>query len=118
MPAPDFPQIDKAGKWDTLVQQGSTFMRSLSFSNFDITGFSFRGQIKRQHADRNPLATYTITQEANNEISIYLSSQASAGLPAGNLVHDVEMFYAESGVDQYVARIVEGKVKVTPEVTK
>lgn len=118
MPAPDFPQIDKAGKWDTLIQQGSTFMRSLSFTNFDITDFSFRGQIKKAHTDRTPIATYTVTPVSNTEITIYLSSQASANLVPGMLVHDVEMYYAEGGVDQFVARIVEGKVKVTPEVTK
>lgn len=118
MPAPEFPQIDKAGKWDILIQQGSTFMRSLRFSNFDISEFSFRGQIKKAHTDRHPLATFTVTATSNSEIDVYLSSQASANLTPGLLVHDIEMYYQESGVDTFVARIIEGKVKVTPEVTK
>lgn len=116
---PDYPQIDKAGKWDILIQQGSTFIRTLSFSNFDVSEFSFRGQIKKQHADRQPLATYTVTPTSNTEVDIYLSSQQSANLTPGTLVHDIEMYYQETpGTDSFVARIVEGKVKVTPEVTR
>lgn len=115
---PDFPQIDKAGKWDVFIQQGSTFLRTLSFVDFDISEFSFRGQIKKQYSDRKPLATYTVTVTSNSEIDVYLSSQASANLVPGTLFHDIEMYYQESGVDVFVARIAEGKVKVTPEITR
>ncbi len=115
---PDYPQIDRAGKWDIFIQQGSTYMRSLSFQDFDISEFSFRGQIKKAHTDRKPLATFDISGVSNNEISLYLSSQESANLVPGNLVFDIEIFQQENNIDTFVARIIEGKVRVTPEVTK
>lgn len=113
-----YPNISKAGKWDILIQQGSSFARTLIFSNLDLTDFSFRGSIKQKFTDRSPIAVYDITLVSNTEIEVSLTPAASASLPTGMLQHDIEMFYEENGTDLYVARIAEGKVRVTPEVTK
>jgi hypothetical protein len=119
MPAPNFPQIDEADKWDiTIIQQGSTWMRSLTFSELDLTGFSFRGQIKRHHTERRALASFTITAVSSSELSIQLTPRESSKLVPGILAFDIEMYYAEAGEDLFVARILSGKVKVTPEITK
>ena len=117
---PIFPQIEKAGKWDTLIQQGSTFTKSIEFENFDfdISDFSFRGYIKRKHTDKVFVSAYTFSIISNNEIEIYMSSYDTAKLIPGIMFHDIEIYYEENGTDLFVARILEGKVRITPEVTK
>lgn len=122
MPTPVyFPQIDAAGKWNTTIQQGSSFIRSIFFDDFDITGFGFRGHIKKNFKDRRPLAVYSTTIINNTELLLELTPSESEKLIApAKLYHDIEMFYfdEEAGKDVYVARIFEGKLKITPEVTK
>jgi hypothetical protein len=88
------------------------------FNNFDVTGFKFRGQIKRNYFDKKPVAIFQITTESENEITINLPSSDSAKLNSTFFVYDIEMVFEEDGLEQYVARILEGKVKVTLEVTK
>jgi hypothetical protein len=117
---PEFPQISRAGKWNIIIQQGSTFARTLNFGAFDVSEYEFRGSIRKQYKDRNVLGEWSCQVTANNELEISMSHEVTAALPAENLVHDVEMFYrptANSEIE-FVARILEGKVRVTPEVTK
>ena len=115
---PDYPQIQKAGKWDITIQQGSTFSRSVTFPDLDISEFEFRGMVKRLHKDRSALATWDIEVVANNEIECTLTHVQTAALPAEQLVHDIEMFYSSANTVLWVGRVLEGKVKVTAEVTK
>jgi hypothetical protein len=115
---PNFPQIDKAAKWDTYIQQGSTFMRSFSFANFDISEYQFRGTIRKSYTDRRALATYKITKESSTEFFVELNPNESRKLKPGFVFHDIEIYYTENDVDIFVARILEGKIKVTPEVTR
>jgi len=117
---PDFPQITEAGKWDILLQQGSSFTRTINFGEFDVSDYEFRGMIRREYADRRPLGTWVCEVTGNNEVTVSLDHEASAALPAETLVHDIEMFYRESANSEieFVARMLQGKVRVTPEVTK
>jgi hypothetical protein len=113
----NYPQISKAGKWDITIQQGSTYTRNITFTDFDISEFKFRGMVKRQHRDRTARAAWNVVIVANNEIKCTLTHLQSAVLPIGHLVHDIEMYYEEDNKIIWVARILEGKIKVTAEVT-
>lgn len=108
------PQIRKAGKWNAYIQQGSTFNRSFRIADLDLSTYSIRGAIVKTYGGA-VLATYTCTVTGENTFDIELTPAQTAALPAGDLLHDFEMFSAE---DAYVARIMEGKVKVSPEVTR
>lgn len=115
---PDYPQISRAGKWNFTIQQGSTFSHNIVFTNFDISEYEFRGMIRRLHTDRVALATLNIEIIANNEIECNLTHIQTAAMPAEQLVYDIEMFYSSANTVLWVSRILEGKVRVTAEVTK
>lgn len=109
------PTISKAGKWNATIQQGSTFKRVIRIPSIDLTGYSFRGQIRRNHSSTSALASYSFNLVDANSFEVVLSAVQSAALPAGEAVHDIEMF---DPVDGFVARIIQGKVTVSPEVTR
>jgi len=107
--------IKTAGRWDITIQQGSTFSRVLRFGNLDLQDFEFRGQLRREHEDPDVLASFSFEKLGDNRVSLSLTAAETEGLPAERLVHDIEIYTAG---DQYVARILEGTVNVTPEVTR
>jgi hypothetical protein len=106
--------IRRAGRWDPLIQQGSSFARTLRFG-FEITGYQFRGQIRRSHDDAEVLASYAFAPVDESRVTVLLTAAQTAALPAERLVHDIEIFTA---ADAFVARVIEGRVRVTPEVTR
>lgn len=112
------PQINQAGKLDLLIQQGSSFERVLTFTGLTITDYSFRGQIRKTARDREIQASFNFTIVNDTVVRVSLTPQQSAQLEVGNNVYDIEIFQQVSGVDTYVARILEGKVRVTAEVTR
>lgn len=106
-------QIRKAGKWNPTIMQGSTFTRTFRIQNLDVTAYSFRGMVKKSYGSQ-AVATYSFNEVSNTTIEISLSSTQTAAIPAGDYIHDIEIYDGEG----YVARIIEGRVKVTPEVTR
>ena len=109
------PPIERAQRWDVLIQQGSTFERTLEAVGVDLTGMALRGQIRRSHGDPQILAAYTITLTPPRTFKVELAATVSATLPAGRLVHDIEAYVQATG---FVARLLEGRAIVTPEVTR
>jgi hypothetical protein len=107
--------VERAVRWDILIQQGSTFERTLEFIDVDLAAFQFRGQIRRSHDDDEILASFDFLKTGPSELQISMSAVVTQGLPAEPLVHDIEAFIDETG---FVARVLEGKVDVTPEVTR
>lgn len=106
--------IRQAARWDLLLQQGSSFRRTLSFDT-DVSAVQFRGQIRRSHQDSTVLAEFLFEVINSTQLSISLTAAQTAALPAERLVHDIEAFAAG---EVFVSRIIEGKIKVTPEVTR
>ncbi len=104
----------QAGRWDLVIQQGSTFARTLEF-NTDVSGLSFRGQLRRDHASYVVLASFTFEPIDAHTVAVSLSAAETAALPAQRLVHDIEVFTTG---DEHVVRLLEGRVRVTPEVTR
>lgn len=107
--------VERAVRWDIVIQQGSTFERTLEFIDVDLSAFQFRGQIRRSHDDAEILGTFDFLKTGPSELQISMPAIATEALPAEPLVHDVEAFIDETG---FVARVLEGKADVTPEVTR
>lgn len=109
-----------AGKHDLLIQQGSSFELSITPAFDDGTdpmAYDYRAQLRAFHEDDTVLADFTINKGAS-AIVMSLASTVTEQIEATDLdkyVWDLEMFDEASG---FVARILEGKVKVTPEVTR
>ena len=109
-------------KLDLCINQGATFTQQLTIkatNGANITGIS-TGNLRSQiRVDYNSVAvtaafTFDWVDHDNGIANMILDATTSAGIAAGNYVYDVEL-YLVSGT---VYRVMEGKIKVRPEVTK
>jgi len=122
-----------AASLDLTIEQGTTFKRVLTIKDdldalIDLTGETFRGQIRKTPSSTTIVATFTCTlrnQVTNKgEVEILISAADTALIPlasqskplivAENFVYNIERVKA----DLTVSRILEGIAIVSPEVTK
>lgn len=117
-----------AGVLDLYIEQGASFKRTLQIKDannapIDITNSTFRGQIRCKATDTTIVVafTFTITDAVNGFVDMTLLATETELIPTkgyifdatSSFVYDVEMETA--GV---VTRLLNGKVSVSPEVTK
>lgn len=116
----------RAGNLKLVVQQGSTYSRTLTWEidgePVNLTGYQARMQVRTVPANIKPaklLHTLTSTNSGlvveplDGSITINITAADTALLPAGSHVYDLEL---TSG--SYVQRLVEGKFDVISEVTR
>lgn len=119
-----------AGQIDLPVEQGATFSWALTIKAddlpVDITGYSFRGQIRDTYSSGAILAsfTFTITDATAGQVSMTMTAAETTAItvdPATsyertitNATYDVEMVDTAGTV----FRILEGTALISPEVTK
>lgn len=105
---------------DLIVDQGSNYNGKIPvFSKnglpIDITGFSSRGQIRKNHMS---LTAIDFTTQIDNpelgEVFISLTPEQTSLMKPGRYVFDVEIYNDD---ESNVIRIAEGQVEVTPRVT-
>ena len=107
------------------IIQGSTFSAQLSVKNsdgtaVDLNGYNVRGHIKYNYGTAatlldlapsiNTTAPYTA---ASGIINVNLSAIQTASLPVIMGVYDIETYN-----NTEVNKVLDGKVKIHPEVTK
>lgn len=107
--------VERAAQLPLLIQQGSSFLRTLVIEDHPATDYQFRGQIRAFHESSDVLAEFNFQVANDNQVAWTLAPEVTAALPAQRLVYDVEMYNDSVG---FVARIIEGDVDVTPEVTR
>jgi hypothetical protein len=107
--------ISKAARWDIFIEQGATFEEVLNFGDVPLTGFSFRGQVRRTHSDPEVLAEFEFTDLGDNRLLVRIAPTVSAGIPHGKWVYDIEAFTAN---DVDVKRLYKGRATVDPEATR
>jgi len=102
------------------IVRGSSFIADLTAKNEDSTavnllGYNLRGVIKSKYSDSTYLLSLSpvITDSANGKIRISISAADTATLPVTVGVYDIEM-YNNTG---YVAKLLDGRVNIHPEVT-
>jgi hypothetical protein len=109
------------------IKQGETFsniirVKETATTMRDITGYTFRGQARRTIADPVILFSFTFTiQDQLTNTGEVLWSLADSVTTAIDLAgKDLTAFYDIEMVDTAlnVTRIIEGKIKITPEVTR
>lgn len=103
--------------------QGTTFSRTLTYKvdgvAVNLTGYTARMQVRENYYTNAKLVDLTsgsgITLGGSaGTVSFTLSASATAALPVGTFVYDLEIVSGGGAV----TRLVEGKFIVTPEVTK
>jgi len=110
-----------AGKLDLKMEQGVTFLKTLVLKDalgayININLCIFRGQIRESFASSTfvPFA-FTIVNGAAGAVTMALTDAQTSTLKAGpKYVYDVEMVDASGSV----TRIMQGTIKISPEVTR
>jgi hypothetical protein len=106
---------------DLSIDAGTDFETTLDLiaddgTPINITGYTFRSQIRKSYYSANVTAniTVTITDATNGNTTLSIDAANTANIFPGRYVYDVNMIDASSTV----SRIVEGIVTITPGVTR
>lgn len=103
------------------IDQGSDFQTTITVEGsnglpFDLTGYSARGQIRRNYTSTTAYNfTATITDPTDGEINIFLDHSVSAAMKAGRYLYDVEIVQTSSSD---ITRVIEGQVEINPRITR
>lgn len=108
-----------ATKANIVVDQGTTFTTSIYLTDddgvaIDLSGYTGRSQIRKHYTSSNSVSFAVSLTNALGIVTLDLTSTQTSALAAGRYVYDVEIVSSSN----VVARIIEGIVTVTPEVTR
>lgn len=87
----------------------------------NLEGYSIAAKMKKNYnsSDSDTTSFTTIISNASNGIaSLSLNNTQTNALKAGRYVYDVELSFQDSDGDTIVERILEGRIQVSPSVTK
>jgi hypothetical protein len=124
-----------AGKYSFTIEQGSTFQLELQYKDsanapIDLTLYQGRMQIREAVGSTTTIINLSSSRDADGtglnfsgsngttpptsgSIGIYISAASSSQFTFNEGVYDIEI---QSG--SYVTRLLEGKVKLSREVTR
>lgn len=124
-----------AGKYSFIIEQGSTFQLELQYKDsanapIDLTNYHGRMQIREAIGSATAIINLSSSRDADGtglnfsgsngttplasgSIGIYISAASSSGFTFNEAVYDLEIV---SG--SYVTRLLEGRVKLSREVTR
>jgi len=111
---------------EITIDQGSDVSIELHIADADgsardISNHLFAAKMKKNYnSDSADTTTFTsgITNATSGIISLALTNAQTNNLKAGRYVYDVEMTYYDSDANPIIERILEGKITVTPSVTR
>ena len=115
-----------AAAFSTVIEAGSTFRRLINIATssgdpVDLSGYTARAQVRESVSSPTVLAEWTtqngrlaITNGTQGEITWLISATETAGYTWPEGVWDLELV-APSGE---VERLLEGRIVVSPEVTR
>ena len=87
----------------------------------NLAGYSIAAKMKKNYnsGDSDTTSFTTIIDNASSGIaSLSLNNTQTNALKAGRYVYDVELSFQDSNGDTIVERILEGRIQVSPSVTK
>ena len=88
----------------------------------DLTNHTIAAKMKKtfnsDSADTTTFNSIVASPPTDGIATLSLTNTQTDALKAGRYVYDVEMSYLDSSGDSIVERVLEGKVLVTPSVTK
>lgn len=87
----------------------------------NLTGYSVEAKIKKTYssdsADTTPF-TAIVSNASTGIVTLALTNIQTGALKSGRYVYDVELSFLDSDSNTIVERILEGKIQITPSVTK
>ena len=114
------------GILNITIHQGASWDLTLTWKTgnpsalVNLTGYTARMQIREKAISPNASATLTSSNGkialggVLGTVALSLSAADTSAIVPGNYVYDLEMV-SPTG---YVTRLVEGKARVTPEITR
>lgn len=126
-----------AGKYTFVIEQGSTVNFEIQYKDsssnpVDLTGYTGRMMIRSAYADNNPTTYVSLTNTldpdgtglnfngsngstplASGSIGIFISAASSSALTFSEAFYDLEIVSGST-----VTRLLEGKVRLSKEVTR
>tara|TARA_B100001245_G_scaffold227575_1_gene204089 strand:+ start:2325 stop:2663 length:339 start_codon:yes stop_codon:yes gene_type:complete len=110
-----------AANHNLTIDQGSDFVIDLVIKDEgvvkNLTGYSARAQMRITKSASTIAATFTctVTDASEGQVKMELPNATSSALSPGKYYYDLELFTAS---DAIVARLMQGTVILTPEVTR
>lgn len=110
-----------AGKYDIKIDQGSDYATQIVVKDNgvaqDLTIYTARAQMRSRKSSSTIAATFTcsIPNPTDGTILMELPHATSSALTPGLYYYDLEIYTAG---EASVTRLLEGKVTLTPEVTR
>lgn len=108
------------------VYQGADYRRALEFKDesavlMNLTGYTFRGQVKAKYSDSSPTFSFSFTlRDQATEPGLVDMLLAAADTAAITMTKEADYIYDIEMVkpDGDVVRVLEGRLKLYPEVTR
>lgn len=107
------------------IDQGSDIAIQLELVDVNgnpknLTNFSAAAQMKRNFnsdsADTHSFAA-AIADATGGILTLSLTNAQTTALKVGNYVYDVEISYVDDSANTIIERVLEGKIRVNPNVT-
>jgi len=109
------------------IDQGSDVAIELHLSNHDgskkdLDGIGITAKMKKNYnsdsSDTQAFSATVATPAADGIVTLSLTNTQTDSLKAGRYVYDVETSYVDSSDNTIIERILEGRIQVSPSVTK
>lgn len=88
----------------------------------DLTDYSINAKMKKNYnsgdSDTQAFTSVIKSPSTDGIITLSLTNTQTDALKAGRYVYDVEISYVDSDGETIIERILEGRIQVTPSVTK
>lgn len=88
----------------------------------NLTGYDARAKMKKGYnsdsADTVDFTSIVANPATDGIVTLALTNTQTDSLKAGRYVYDVELFYNDSDSNTIVERVLEGRIQVTPSVTR
>ena len=110
-----------AANHNLTIDQGSDFVIDLVISDEgvvkNLTGYSARAQMRTTKRASAIAATFTctVTDASAGTVKVELPNATTSAISPGKYYYDLELYTASDAV---VARLMQGTVILTPEVTR
>jgi len=88
----------------------------------NLTNYSVAAKLKKNYnSDSDDTTEFTSiipAPQTDGKVTLSLTNTQTDALKAGRYVYDVELSYVDSSDNTIIERVLEGRIQVTPSVTK
>lgn len=106
-------------KANIVIDQGSTWQTSINVTDdnevaINLTGYTAAAQMRKHYTSANAYSFTTDISPSLGIVTLSMSANTTACIPAGRYVYDCELTDAGG----LTTRLIEGIVTITPGVTR